>query len=112
MTHSPDITEECAIYPAAEWTLLPAPPADANQLLALIASQERFASGKSAIAKEAWFRSVNGTVRYCRYTRSTDPCDGGPEHFDFEFYYGKWNLGGGMSTICIAGRKTSVVVTH
>ena len=98
-SHPLNIAEQCEIYPAVEWTKLSAPPAEAEQLLKP-ASDEQITERQASMAGEVWFRSDSGTIRYCRYTRSKDPCDG-PEYRDFQFYYGKWNAMGGLSHICV-----------
>jgi hypothetical protein len=103
---APDINAQCEIYPAVEWTKLPSPPPEADKLLKLAIYRRQLSSRQTSASVEFWFRSDTGTFRYCRYTRSPDPCNG-PEHYDFQFYYGKWNVTGGPETICLNAEHLS-----
>jgi hypothetical protein len=100
-SHPLNIAEQCEIYPAIEWTKLSAPPAEAEQLLKL-ASDERITERQASMSGEVGFRSDSGTIRYCRYTRSEDPRDG-PEHRDFQFYYGSGMRRGTLPDLCECG---------
>jgi hypothetical protein len=102
-THQLDITDQCNLYPTVEWTRLAIPPPEAGQILASVRGDASHGA-KGAALQEAWFRAENDRLRYCRYGRAKDPCNGIPEVIDFQSYYGKWNVvGGGLQEICLDG---------
>lgn len=98
------VNEQCNTVES--WVRLTAPPPEADQLLGLT-GKDLSGLPKSSLhsPKPAWFRSEEGLIRYCRYSLSSDPCDG-PWYVDFQQVNGVWTKqGGGFTSICIDARK-------
>ena len=102
--HPPDTAAQCAISPSSQWTRLMAPPPEWAAMLAVVRKPVISLTGESV--KEAWFRSSDGVVRYCKYGGSTGSCYATSGYFDFQFEYGRWSVkrAGGLSS-CISNPK-------
>jgi hypothetical protein len=103
-TRNSTVAEACGTQPAAGWIRLSPPPPNAEGLLDLAAKD---LGPKPDNFDDTWYRSSDGSLRYCRYKPYANPCKVSPETADFTVEQGAWRSGTVLVTVCVDANKAN-----